>query len=140
MLQYLAMRRKTLKWYKKDMFHLFDLCSVQAYLIYRMQTNKPVLHRAFKRELIKQIVTPLDLPKVNPKGCPRADATTLRRLEPDFNLHFHAHIEKQTGKKAYLKNYVVCNAGERKYLEQQGKPILNFKSNFHQEKKTMLTL
>ena len=122
-LQYHAMRRKTLKWYKKVMFHLFDLCSVQAYLIYKMQTNKPVLHRTFKRELVKQIVTPLDLPKVKPKGRPHVDATTLRRLEPDFNVHYHAQIEKQRGKKSYPKNCVVCNAGERRYLEQQGNPI-----------------
>ena len=46
--QYLAMRRRTLKWYKKVLFHMMDLCTVQAYIIYKMVTNKPVLHRVFK--------------------------------------------------------------------------------------------
>ena len=34
LLQYTANRRRTLKWYKKVMFHMYDLCSVQAYLLY----------------------------------------------------------------------------------------------------------
>ena len=123
MLQYLAMRRKTLKWYKKVMFHLFDLCALQAYLIYKMQTDKPVLHRVFKRDLVKQIIAPLDLPPVKALGRPRGDGTAILRFNGDFNVHRFAKIQPQKGMKAYPKNCVVCNPGEKKYLEQQNKKI-----------------
>ena len=62
LLQYLAMRRRTLKWYKKVMFHLFDLCNVQAHIVYKLQTYKPMAHRTFNRELVKQILSSVQLP------------------------------------------------------------------------------
>ena len=61
LLQYLAMRRRTLKWYKKVMFHLFDLCNVQAHILYKLQTDKPMAHTTFNRELVKQIACETDL-------------------------------------------------------------------------------
>ena len=74
LVQYLAMRRRTLKWYKKVLFHMMDLCTVQAYIIYKMVTNKPVLHRVFKRELVKEILASTELPRATSSGRPRAAA------------------------------------------------------------------
>ena len=62
LLQYLATRHRTLKWYKKVMFHLFDLCNVQAHIVYKLQTDKPMAHRTFNREVVKQILSSVQLP------------------------------------------------------------------------------
>ena len=44
-----------MKWYKKVMFHVFDLAELQSYLLYRMKSEKHVPHMVYQRELIKQM-------------------------------------------------------------------------------------
>ena len=51
-----------------------DLCTVHAYIIYKMVTNKPVLHRVFKRELVKEILASTELPRATSSGRPHAAA------------------------------------------------------------------
>ena len=125
LVQYLAMRRRTLKWYKKVMFHLLDLCVVQAYLIYKQQTTgRPVLHRVFKRELVKQMLQPLQLPAVVNVGRPRSDPNALLRLNNDINIH-HLELIVGTGKKKsrVSRGCAVCFFGERKRLESLNQPV-----------------
>ena len=39
MISSLNLNRRVLKWYKKVMFHVFDLAELQSYLLYRMQSR-----------------------------------------------------------------------------------------------------
>ena len=123
LVQYLAMRRRTLKWYKKVLFHMMDLCTVQAYIIYKMVTNKPILHRVFKRELVKEILASTELPRAISSGCPRATAPeTLQRLNNDLRMHYLDKIVG-TGKANISRARVVCSTSERKLMSLQGMVI-----------------
>ena len=100
-----------------------DLCSVQAYIIFKMYADKPVLQRVFKRELVKQILASIELPKVPSAGRPRAAPDILQRLNNDLSIH---HLDKIVGKGKktnITRACVVCCSSERKLLAQQGMTI-----------------
>ena len=42
MISSLNLNRRVMKWYKKVMFHVFDLAELQSYVLYRMKSAKPV--------------------------------------------------------------------------------------------------
>ena len=126
LLQYTANRRRTLKWYKKVIFHMYDLCSVQAYLLYKMQTKKPVSHKDFKRDTVEQIIATCDLPPVSSAGRPRSNPGAIRRIQDQIQVHHLDKIQVKGGK--VLKNppcrrCVVCTSGEKQLLKQEGKDI-----------------
>ena len=54
-MKYLGFVRKTLKAYKKIYFHLQNLCEVQAYLIYKKQNDKAMVHREICLALVKAL-------------------------------------------------------------------------------------
>ena len=54
--QSFAIMRDSLPWYKSVMFRLFHECNVQAYIVYKMKTDKPVTQKVFQRELVDQMI------------------------------------------------------------------------------------
>ena len=126
MLQCTGMRRRTFKWYKKVMFHLYDLCTLQAYLLYKMRTEKPVSHKVFKRDMVEQMIATCDLPVIYAAGRHRSEPGALQRLQDQIQIHHLDKIEVKGGK--VLKNppcrrCVVCTSGEKQLLRQEGKDI-----------------
>ena len=87
MVQYFAFGRKTLKWYKKVIMHLMDLCTTQAYILYRTHTDNPVPHRVFNIDLIQQILNTIKLPEVSAAGGPRTNPVVLQRLNNNLAMH-----------------------------------------------------
>jgi hypothetical protein len=53
LLQYYAMSRKTMKWWKKLFFHLFNMCTANAYIIWKMYSPKKMTHHDFLVQLCK---------------------------------------------------------------------------------------
>ena len=119
MITYLCMRRKTMKWYKKVMFHMFDLCELQAYLLYKYNTEKPVIHRFFRRELIEQLIKSADLPKPVKAGKPSTSGAVLQRIQPG---HF-PDIKLDNNGVKLSKRCVLCTEAMRKILTDKGMKV-----------------
>ena len=81
MVAYSCFRRRTIKWWQKVFFHLFSLAILNAYILYKETTRSPVLHRAFRRELVKELIRSSGIsPSLTPRGRPRRSAEGLTRL------------------------------------------------------------
>ena len=124
MVGYNCFQRRTLKWWKKCIFHMLNLCVVNAYILYKEwheanvpQSSKPVPHRTFRRELVVQMIESCGpLPgSVRRKG--RRSAETLLRLE---GRHFIRRIHALGKKKNISRTCVVCNPAEVKRQTQLG--------------------
>ena len=83
MVAYSCFRRRTMKWWKKVFVHLFSLSILNAYILYKQRTWSPVLQRAFRRKLVKELVRNSDIShSLTPRGHPRRSAKGL----PAFKL------------------------------------------------------
>ena len=128
LVQYLGMKRRTITWYKKVIFHLLDLCAVQAYIIYKMKTEKPVPHRTFRKELVKQMVASLQMPdyyKVD-RFRSQPHPNTLQpflRIQSQFNIHYLVKREGTAKRKCNTRSCAVCSASEKKLLQLQGMAV-----------------
>ena len=100
LLQYSAMRRRTLKWYKKVTFHLFYLCNVQAHIVYKLQ-----------------ILSSVQLSPIVTAGRPRSNPVELLRLNNDLNMHTLDQIKGNGKKKHIARSCVVCCPAERKMFQ-----------------------
>ena len=56
MLSYYGLSHRTVKWWRRAFFHLFDLSVINAYILYLQQTNRRCSHEQFRVELAKQIL------------------------------------------------------------------------------------
>ena len=119
MVAYSCFRRRTMKWWKKVFFHLFSLTILNAYILYKESTQSPVLHRIFRRELVKQLITSSGIsPSLTPRGRPRRSAEGLTRLQPGY--HFPEKIQG-TGKKTNItRSCAVCFPAQKKILARTG--------------------
>lgn len=53
-------------------FHLFSWTILNAYILYKERAQSPVLHRTFRRELVKGLITSCGIsPSLTPRGRPR---------------------------------------------------------------------
>lgn len=117
LMQYFAFTRKTLKAYKKVFFHLLHLCEVQAYILYKKNTDRPMLHRKFCAQLIKGLITSVDISNVSvpgKRGRTSLDAENISRLT---GRHFPIPIPPNEGAKRInpTRKCKVCHkAGVRK--------------------------
>ena len=95
------------KWWKKVFFHLFSLTILNAYILYKESTQSPVLHRIFRRELVKQLITSSGIsPSLTPRGRPRRSAEGLTRLQP--GSHFPEKIQGTGMKTNISRSCAVC--------------------------------
>ena len=110
MLQYQAFRRRTLKWWKKVFFHLFNLAVLNAYIVYKMYHDKAEPQRIFRKRLVQQLVGPHRAGLMqNP--LPRREAAEEVRL---IERHFPSRIPVSGKKKNPARLCVVCNQGTGK--------------------------
>lgn len=101
--------RRTLKWWKKVFFHVIGLAVVNAYLLYKKQTQNAVQQRVFRRELVMQMIEMSEISGTAPRGRKRASGEILQRLNA---RHFIGHLPP-TGKRDHAKRKcVVCGPGE----------------------------
>ena len=119
MVAYSCFRRRTMKWWKKVFFHLFSLTILNGYILYKERTRSPVLHRTFRRELVKELITSSGIsPSLTPRGRPRRSAEGLTRLQ--IGYHFPEKIQG-TGKKSNItRSCAVCFPAQKKILARTG--------------------
>ncbi|XP_062586678.1 piggyBac transposable element-derived protein 4-like [Saccostrea cucullata] len=117
--QYDTCLRKTTKWYKKLFFHLFNLCVVNAYLLYRKFNNdeKKLDSHGFKMAIATALIDEApDVPKPNTsKGRKHTGDKAARLTE----RHFPDHIPAKPGAKR-AKPCRDCYACNPKKSNRQG--------------------
>ena len=105
--------RKSLKWYKKLVFHLSDLSMTNALIVYRTVTGKQITHLDFVIDVITQLLAEGQMEAQNrPKPFPRGKKASPSRdnpvrLEYASSEHWPAEIPA-TEKKA--KPTRLCEA------------------------------
>lgn len=118
MVAYSCFRRCTMKWWKV-FFHLFSLTILNAYILYNERTRSPVLHRTFRRELVKELIRSSGISSFNPRGNPRRSAEGLTHLQAGGQVQ-EKNIQG-TGKKSNItRSCAVCFPAQKKILARTG--------------------
>ena len=79
---YYSFQRKSFKWWKKVFFWLLEVSVVNSYILYKETTpTRPDSHLAFRRQLIRQLVSHLDFSERPWPGRHRV-RDSLERLQP----------------------------------------------------------
>lgn len=98
--------RKSVKWYKKTFFHLFDLAVLNASILYRELTKKDYPVKEFQINLIKQLLRTYHTPEQrNRAGRRPEDADSLLRLSA---RHFPTFLSATESKPNPTKRCIVC--------------------------------
>ena len=109
-LKYYSLSRKSMKWYKKYSFHIFEICVFNASCLYRKQdANKNVRELKFREMLIDEI---LNYTGPHPAANTRAKPTRIRRSAEPFprltERHFLSFLPKTAVEAAKnIKNFRV---------------------------------
>lgn len=103
---YYSSPRKTIRWYKKVVFHLLDLTVLNSYILYKKATNKKITFLEFRNQLIRSLVKIPDTvtsgKQLNTPGSLH-DNRRSRENRPD-NLHVDHNIQKHCPEKIPLPN------------------------------------
>ncbi len=110
--QYYDVLRKTVKWWKKLFFHLFNLLLVNSFILYRKWNGEDDkrLHIKFRMSLIRQLLQESDAPRPSMIRGRRWLADPVMRLRP--GKHFPCYIPAAEGakRKRPLRDCIACNA------------------------------
>ncbi|XP_062615415.1 piggyBac transposable element-derived protein 4-like [Saccostrea cucullata] len=123
MVSYATFNARTLKWWKRVIFHVISLATLNAYLCYKTLTpRKPMLHRVFRKQLVTELVQSVNRACVpgmstKPVGRPSTAAEPIMRLQ---GQHFPMKIVGTGIKKNITRACVVCSVAERQRLESIG--------------------
>ena len=120
MVSYATYAARTLKWWKRVIFHTISAAILNAYIIYKQTTTDrtPMLHRQFRKKLVRDLVSSVNkdnLPVTRTVGKPPT-AEPLFRLQ---GRHFPEKIPAVGGKRI-SRSCVVCVPIERKVLQRAG--------------------
>jgi len=125
MITYPAFKRRTLKWWKKVFFHMLMMATLNSYLLYKEHClklrKKPVLHRVFRKEIVKALVA-----ETTPQPIAVRGAANPRDIERLTGRHFLTKIEKKEGQKSKpLRTCPVCSTttGKRKTVGDGRKTV-----------------
>lgn len=101
MLSYYGFSHRTIKWWRRAFFHLFDLSVVNAYILYHENGGK-LTHEQFRVELARQLISSVELPST---ASPTALSPTSRLTD----RHFMEKIPlTSTGRKVQSQCHVCC--------------------------------
>lgn len=97
--------RKTLKWYKKEFFHLIDLCLLNAFSTYKTVTGKSMSLANFQLEVIRQLLAKYSTPTESPnRGRPSSKDQPLRLS----GRHFPSDVSTSSSGKTNRRRCAVC--------------------------------
>ena len=113
--------RKSLKWYKKLVFHLNDLAVTNAYIVYCHLVRRRVNHLEFVVDLMEQLITygntlSQDRPKPT-RGGRKSNKENVVRLEFCESSHWPMHIPATENTPDPTRPCTVCkplSLGRRK--------------------------
>lgn len=99
--------RKSVKWYKKFFFHLLDLASLNAYVLFKtFRPQKKIQFGEFRLSLIRQILQEYHQPRKSSKGGrPSSSENPLRLTE----RHFPTIVPPTEKKQAPTRVCTVCS-------------------------------
>ena len=85
MLSYYCFLHKTIKWWRKVVFWILEVATVNAYILHKMQAEKqeerPNTHLNFRRQLILSLSEPIRS-SVNSRARPGSQVSDIQRLRP----------------------------------------------------------
>lgn len=95
--------RKTVKWYRKLFFYLFDMCLTNSWLIYRKLGGK-VTHVNFRKQLVREMLSDADLPEYPRSGRRRTRTTATTRK----SKHMPTRVPAVGKRKRGMRRCVYC--------------------------------
>ena len=101
--------RKTAKWYKKFFFHLLDLSTLNAYILFKVKHKNAIQFGDFRTELIRQLIERYAEPN-HPIGRPIIGDNPIRLTARHFPSPVPATATGNTGRRACI----VCNHTSRR--------------------------
>ena len=111
--------RRTTKWYKKLLFHLFDICMLNAHHMYLLQTKKNMKLRDFSISVIREMLEKHGtVTKTFSHRIARADASDRLQGAAYVSRH-HLEMPKKVGNRRVQKYCHVCKKSE----ENQAKKV-----------------
>ena len=120
MVSYYALRQKTMKWWKRLIFHVLNVAVVNSYILYKEYTgNKKMTHRQFRVKLIEAMV---DVPQEdlistpNPPRVRRAPSTSRMQNPSEHHFNVKLPISASSGRQI-SRRCRVCSVAERKRWE-----------------------
>ena len=124
MLNYTPFPGKTMKWWKRLFFHLVNMAVMNAYLLYKSLTDNPVTARRFRRDLVKELVSSVNLDELPARrkasrGRPGTQDQPVCRLE---GRHFPEKIIATGRKKNVSRACIVCTAVGKQRMKDQERP------------------
>ena len=140
MVSYSSFHSRTLKWWKRVIFHVINLAVLNSYLVYKHRVGREaaVLSRIFRKWLIKQLVQSVDPAAVTAKrrapGRPTVaqDADTVLRLQGKIHSHLPRKIQGPPGcKPNFTRACVVCEPAERAKFQREN-PATKKKRHGHE--------
>ena len=103
--------RKTVKWWRKVVFWLFEMAMVNSYLLYTESTSTPMSHIAFRRSVVEAFVSAhITTAPPHPVGRPRKCAHAVEVGPETMNKRLHL-IDQRSQHQC-----VACHAAGRKTL------------------------
>ena len=131
MVSYATFNSRTLKWWKRFIFHVMSLSVLSAYLLYKAQTNDatPMLHSVLHKQLVTNLVQSVDhanVPGMSMRSPGRPSNEPLLRLQGGQGTS-----SCREEKKNITRSCVVCVPVERELLASVGQKENNLDMNHH---------
>ncbi|KAK7478009.1 hypothetical protein BaRGS_00030767 [Batillaria attramentaria] len=116
---YYSFYRKTVKWWKRTVFHLLHLAKLQSYLLYKMNAENPKSQYQFTLERMEQLSE--EIPRLqNPLPGLPVDA---ERLSGKGRGHYPTKIPSTEKKRAPQRLCACCSfrdpSNEKRYLHRK---------------------
>lgn len=120
---YVACTRRTMKWYKKALFHIIDVCMLNAYNLYKFHTKQSISLRYFSLNVCKQLLTKYGQFQRTAKGKFVEQPETSRLAPRQWcQTHFLDRLpETQKGKLSQRTCHVCANT---KNIEERRRKLV----------------
>lgn len=100
LLSYYSCQHKTLRWYKKVVIHLIQICLVNGFLLYRIINNSNIELHPFRKHILEHLLQPPNVPE-------------LTRSISEGKIHLPTMFPKRGGR-VMRKRCRVCYAKTKK--------------------------
>ena len=111
LLSYYGFSHRTVKWWRRAMFHLLDMAVVNAYILYTStQPTKKLTHEQFRIELAKEML--LQVSTDTAEVAPLPHGRLQRQLPPQSRLterHFPGNLPSTPSGKKRQTECTVCS-------------------------------
>jgi hypothetical protein len=111
LLSYYGFTHRTVKWWRRAAFHLFDMAIVNSYVLYSsVHSSRKLTHEQFRIELAKELLLQASVKVAD--DMPACHGRLQRPLPPQARLterHFPSHLPSTPSGRRGQKECVVCS-------------------------------